>query len=1440
MASVDDVVSLIPRAYQEEIFEHARRANVIAALDTGSGKTFIAALLIKWALSQPSAVVKKAIFLVPKVPLVDQQRDFLAAQTPLTVRGYKGAMGVDTWDNHRWSDEFKQADCLVMTAQIFKNVLTHGYWSLEQVSLLIFDECHHTQHHHPYNMIMTDHYAICKDKPRVFGMTASPIWNPRNPVLSIQTLQFNLFARVIAVREHAKQLDHFSNKPTEVILKYRSSPLFYATYYNPTHWEHLSAHDLLNISGLSIKLLQVRYEATLAALGPAGADYFLLNSLTVMVKERLRHDHEQSHDVSLIEKDLSDAEKQTAEKLDKLRFAITTFSSRINRIGDVLPSEWLSPKVLAVVNVLLEHKCEDFQGIIFVDQRQIASTLSWVLPRVMGTRGWIRCGELMGHGDTTNSESSKGMGINAQKDVVRSFRIGELNLYPKVVATSVAEEGLDFPACKLIIRFDPIHHMVGYLQSRGRARKHKSTYVVMVEENDVMQLERYEGFRNAEPNLKKVYERVEPLCATENEEDEQDDPSDLVARENYVIPSTGATLTYSSAIGILEHLCALIPRDVYTSSLRPKYSGDYVATVQLPHALPLAANQFTFTGPQKCSKKEAKRAVAFIAVRTLHSLGVFDDHFSPTKARQGEVVEDADGGTIANVNAVATMMDVLVVSPWKPGPPWYMYTVIRDDETCAGLISGNRIPEVELSVRGMRVELRCHESSQPMNLDTSQLDLLVRFTKLGIWWCVTSSPVTSSLACFLVPLNASGAIEWQVMEKAVENEIGTYDWSTVTERDEGKLVLMNARRFARPLLLKKFRLDLSLNVKPCLEATGEDFATYTEYFENTYEGNSKNVYCVPTPPGGPILEVSTMSRYPHAFYDHQGSEKRVSVQESSGATFLLPQSFCRRLIMPIDIIHAFQVFAPLCRRICDVFRAQTAQMLLRFPPVHTDLLIEALTLPCAAAGFSNQRLETLGDSVLKLSVITYIYNRFPNKHEGQLSVLKANSVSNRLLLARARKVKFERFLSGERLDIRVWQTVFPSVEDVEQYNGENELVPLVRRTIPRRSLQDCMEASLGASFVTGSIDMALRTGTALGLCFGGDVPWPKRYPILKEVPPAALFNKLQDDLQYKFRNGNLLLEAVKHASFDAQEGSCYQRLEFLGDAVIELIVTSFLYRKFPEANSGQLTRTRSRAICNATLAALAVKRLSLHKYLLANNVTLSKDIAREVDNLSKHSYEAVAINSWSFDPPKVLGDIFESVMGAMFVDNGFDYAHVAPIIERIMENVLNILNLDMPDNPVGQLSEWIAKAGKMQSNTLVDKKDSVAVLVHGHTVAGPIRAANISLAKGLASEKAKATLSDDMSEFALHRICDCLQADETISDSEPDLPIRDIREKDLDYESENGFALAGRVRLEEVERSEATKGEVMDEDDLLEDLDTQEVEMLLYTPTFELDDMDYS
>ena len=111
--------TVLPRRYQEEIFRRAQEHNIIAALDTGSGKTLISVLLIKWVVLQPSAVNKVVVFLVPKVALVEQQAEFISSQTPLRVRKFHGSLDLELSDRANWESSFEKADVVVMTGEVY-------------------------------------------------------------------------------------------------------------------------------------------------------------------------------------------------------------------------------------------------------------------------------------------------------------------------------------------------------------------------------------------------------------------------------------------------------------------------------------------------------------------------------------------------------------------------------------------------------------------------------------------------------------------------------------------------------------------------------------------------------------------------------------------------------------------------------------------------------------------------------------------------------------------------------------------------------------------------------------------------------------------------------------------------------------------------------------------------------------------------------------------------------------------------------------------------------------------------------------------------------------------------------------------------------------------------------------------------------------------------
>lgn len=142
-----------------------------------------------------------------------------------------------------------------------------------------------------------------------------------------------------------------------------------------------------------------------------------------------------------------------------------------------------------------------------------------------------------------------------------------------------------------------------------------------------------------------------------------------------------------------------------------------------------------------------------------------------------------------------------------------------------------------------------------------------------------------------------------------------------------------------------------------------------------------------------------------------------------------------------------------------------------------------------------------------------------------------------------------------------------------------------------------------------------------------------------------------------------------------------------------MVVTEYLYKKFPRATSGQLSWARSRAVCAPALAAMAVQQLQLHKLILINNVELSIAIGRYAPVLEDISMEDLILHGWKHDPPKALSDVFESVIGAVLVDCDYNYDKAATVTELVMGDLLAALRPDLPRDPVSQLMVWVSQAG---------------------------------------------------------------------------------------------------------------------------------------------------
>jgi ribonuclease-3 len=166
---------------------------------------------------------------------------------------------------------------------------------------------------------------------------------------------------------------------------------------------------------------------------------------------------------------------------------------------------------------------------------------------------------------------------------------------------------------------------------------------------------------------------------------------------------------------------------------------------------------------------------------------------------------------------------------------------------------------------------------------------------------------------------------------------------------------------------------------------------------------------------------------------------------------------------------------------------------------------------------------------------------------------------------------------------------------------------------------------------------------------------------------STFMNPIEERIQYKFRNGLLLAEALTHPSISLERKDYpfdNQRLEFLGDAVVQLAVTEHLFRMFPGSSEGQMTKLRTRIVSRSALKERA-SALGLGDFIMMGR-----------------GEEA----SGGRERASTLADVFESLVGAIYLDGGFDSARL--FILRQMDILFQEI-AEKPEeiNPKGYLQE---------------------------------------------------------------------------------------------------------------------------------------------------------
>ena len=171
-------------------------------------------------------------------------------------------------------------------------------------------------------------------------------------------------------------------------------------------------------------------------------------------------------------------------------------------------------------------------------------------------------------------------------------------------------------------------------------------------------------------------------------------------------------------------------------------------------------------------------------------------------------------------------------------------------------------------------------------------------------------------------------------------------------------------------------------------------------------------------------------------------------------------------------------------------------------------------------------------------------------------------------------------------------------------------------------------------------------------------------------------NALQYISSYQFKNPTLLQQALTHPSFardkemrTGQKVLDYERLEFLGDAVLAMVITDILINKYPDETEGELAKRRAALVCSSALAKVATD-CKLGKMLILGE---SEKTAGGKKN------------------PKILENAMEAVIGAVYVDGGFTSAF--QFIQKLWHDLVHDMN-EVPVDYKTLLQEWSQKRGK--------------------------------------------------------------------------------------------------------------------------------------------------
>ncbi|KAI0786396.1 hypothetical protein C8Q75DRAFT_271436 [Abortiporus biennis] len=490
--------------------------------------------------------------------------------------------------------------------------------------------------------------------------------------------------------------------------------------------------------------------------------------------------------------------------------------------------------------------------------------------------------------------------------------------------------------------------------------------------------------------------------------------------------------------------------------------------------------------------------------------------------------------------------------------------------------------------------------------------------------------------------------------------------------------------------VKRIRYDLTPMSKPEDGSRQAGYETFVDHLKanrktftelKDYKQPMIEVASVPC-----ILNYLTPSCRPHA------SRPNLPVNN------LVPE-LCAKFTIPASTYRTIQFLPSIAVKIDLMLVAKEFNSHFFDNEVAEEHLIPALTTPSAVLDCNYERLEFLGDTFLKYVASIYVYITMPNKQESALHHARLQIINNKALLRAAILAGLPPYIHAKPFVAKVWQPSIPPRIDVSSNDipgedprpsGQGRRRRRERQHEDRdiqclgdKTVADIVEAIIGAALLSGGPDLAFKAMKTLEVAIPEVQNWSdfarkSLHTLTAASQPIspAIVRKIENIVGHKIQEPVVLGYALTHASSKGYNIITYERLEFIGDAILDFLVVKYIYDRHPTLTPGALTLLKTAMVTNPTLAVVSVTS-GLYQCIQYNGSDIKQsidDFVLKVQHARDEELKAVSQENrepgqyWTeLDPPKILSDVVESLFGALLISDNFTTVGIEKFFDGVLK-----------------------------------------------------------------------------------------------------------------------------------------------------------------------------